>query len=253
MSTWTDTRDDEPSLLARALTPAGEVAMLARILHREGFNDHTAGHITYRLADDTLLLNPWEVTWDRTRASDIIRIDLDGNLVEGKFTVTPGVELHLAMHRVRPDVRVLVHNHPEYALVWSAIGEIPPIFDQTGALVRDDRIKFFDQYRGIVAEQHIAADNVAGVGDCDAMLLANHGLFVVADTIERAYVRSMSFEWRCKLAWKVRATGLPGKPVPDDVAMTIARRCDSRPDAGWPHLWNAMCERELHMDPRVLD
>jgi ribulose-5-phosphate 4-epimerase/fuculose-1-phosphate aldolase len=226
--------------------------LLARALHREGFNDHTAGHITIRMADDTLLLNPWEITWDRLTAGDVLRIDLDGNLLEGRYTVTPGVELHLAVHRQRPDVGVLVHNHPEWTLVWSALGVVPPIYDQTGALVRTDRIRIHDQYRGTVGERDVAEENVAEMGDADAMFLLNHGLLVQADTVERAFVRCMSIEWRSKLAWRVAATGLPGRTIPDDVANLIADRCDARPDAGWPHLWAAMCERELADDPRVV-
>jgi len=239
--------DDAPKFSAHQ-----ELALLARALHREGFNDHTAGHITYRQDDGSLLLNPWEMTWESVTASDVIRIDLDGNLLEGRHTVTPGVELHLALHRVRPDVRVIVHHHPEWALVWSAVGVMPEIYDQTGALVRDDRISVHDEYRGTVASPAIASENVAGIGDSDAVLLANHGLLVTADSMERAFVRSMSLEWRCKLAWRVKSTGSPGRPVPADVALALARRCDSRADAGWPHLWASTCDREITADPFVL-
>jgi len=242
----------ERSADASGLSAHQELALLARALHREGFNDHTAGHITYRQDDGTLLLNPWELTWERITASDVLRIDLDGKLLEGRHTVTPGVELHLALHRVRPDVRVIVHHHPEWALVWSAIGRMPEIYDQTGALVRDDRIAVHDEYRGTVASPDIAAENVAGIGDCDAVLLANHGLLVTADSIERAFVRSMSLEWRCKLAWRVQATGSPGRPVPADVALALATRCDAQADAGWPHLWASTCAREVAADPIVL-
>src|SRR5215210_1480777 len=58
------------------LTPDGELALLCRMLFREGYDDHLAGHITYKQADDTLLVNPWGLTWDEVRASDMMRIDL---------------------------------------------------------------------------------------------------------------------------------------------------------------------------------
>ena len=52
------------------LTPAAELALLARILHREGYDDHLAGHITYAQPDGTLLVNPMCLTWDELRAAD---------------------------------------------------------------------------------------------------------------------------------------------------------------------------------------
>src|ERR1700736_1776211 len=96
------------------LTPAAEVALLARMLHREGYDDHLAGHITYRQPDGTLLVNPFGLTWDEITASDIMRIDLDGNVLDGPWTVTPAIPLHLELHRARPDIAVAVHNHPRF-------------------------------------------------------------------------------------------------------------------------------------------
>ena len=88
------------------MTPQGELALLARMLFREGYDDHLAGHITYKQPDDTLLVNPWGLTWDEVTASDVMRIDLEGNVLEGKWTVTPAIPLHIELHRARPDVGV---------------------------------------------------------------------------------------------------------------------------------------------------
>ena len=72
-----------PNLMP-ALTPQAEVALLARALHREGYDDHIAGHIASAQPDGTFLVNPFEVPWDDVRASDIMRIDIDGNVLEGE-------------------------------------------------------------------------------------------------------------------------------------------------------------------------
>ena len=80
------------------------IVLLARTLWREGYNDHLAGHITYNLGDGTLLCNPWMLLWNEIRPADIIRIDLDGNVVEGDWPVPPGIPLHLELHKMRPGV-----------------------------------------------------------------------------------------------------------------------------------------------------
>ena len=72
------------------LTPREELVVLARALWREGYNDHLAGHITVNLGDGTLLCNPWLLTWAELRPSQVLRIDLDGRVVEGDWPVPLG-------------------------------------------------------------------------------------------------------------------------------------------------------------------
>ena len=65
------------------LTPKAKLALLARVLWREGYNDHAAGHMTFRQPDDTFLALPEELGWNEVCASDVLRIDGDGVLLEG--------------------------------------------------------------------------------------------------------------------------------------------------------------------------
>ncbi len=116
------------------LTPREELVVLARALWREGYNDHLAGHITVNLGDGTLLCNPWLLTWAELRPSQVLRIDLDGRVVEGDWPVPLGIPLHLELHKLRQDVGWAVHNHPLFGTVWADLGEVPPILDQSSAL-----------------------------------------------------------------------------------------------------------------------
>ena len=63
------------------LTPRQNAALLCRVLHREGYDDHIAGHITVRQADGTYLANPWELTWGELTGSDILRLDRESVLL----------------------------------------------------------------------------------------------------------------------------------------------------------------------------
>ena len=64
------------------LTPRDELVLLARTLWREGYDDHLAGHITIRQDDGTFLCNPWYLLWCELRPEHVIRIDIEGNVVE---------------------------------------------------------------------------------------------------------------------------------------------------------------------------
>jgi L-fuculose-phosphate aldolase len=230
------------------LSPQAELALLGRTLHREGYDDHLAGHITYAQADGSLLVNPFGLPWDEIRASDVMRIDREGHVLDGPWTVTPAIELHLALHRVRHDVRVAVHNHPRWGTVWADIHRIPPIYDQTSALIDGDPA-LYNEYQGAVNDVANAEAAVRAMGDAKMALLANHGVFVVGDSIRQAHLRSITLEWRCRQAWHVEAVG-GGVALPAEVAGPLGSRVDAK---GFIGLWEAMVRRELRHDPAVLD
>ena len=115
------------------LTPREELVLLARTLWHEGYDDHLAGHITYKQPDGTLLCNPWYLLWSQVRPEQVIRIDLEGNVLEGDWPAPLGIPLHLELHK-RRDVEVAVHSHPRYGTIWADAGRIPPVFDQSSAL-----------------------------------------------------------------------------------------------------------------------
>lgn len=238
----------------RVAGPRAELAVLARMLEREGFADHHAGHLSYRQPDGTLLTPPWELTWGEVRASDIIRVDLDGRLLEGDGTPNPALRLHYELYRARTDVQVVVHHHPEWSTVWAAARERPPVYDQMGAFVRDDLV-VYDDFEGGVSQEGgaIARRNVTALGDASMALLANHGVLVVASDVEQAHLRAVVLEHRCRIAWRVEALGAGrGVPLEPQAARRITDLFEQEFD-GWPHFHEAMIRRELRHDRSVLD
>lgn len=230
------------------LTERQQVALTCRMLQREGYNDHIAGHITLRLPDGSYLANPWELTWSEITASDILRLDANGRVIEGDWNITPAINLHLEIHQRRQDVDVIIHNHPRWGSVWAAAGRVPPIYDQTSAMVDSDPV-LFDEYRGTVEDAERGRDAVAALGEHKWALLENHGVLVVADNIRQAHLRAITLEWRCRLAWQVEMLG-GGKPLPADVAEQTGKRTDIN---GFPFLWEAMAREEIRRDASVLE
>ena len=229
------------------MTAAAEVALLARMLHREGYDDHLAGHITSRQPDDTLLVNPFGLTWDEITASDIMRVDLDGNVLEGRWTVTPAIPLHLELHKARHDVGVAVHNHPRWGTIWADLHRIPPVYDQTSAQVAGDPVLYGD-YQGAVNSVENARQAVAALGEARMALLANHGVFVVGSDIRQAHHRCITLEWRCRQAWHVEALG-NGVPMAPEIHERFGKAFDH---ISFPGLFEAMARKELRADPHLL-
>ena len=244
----TDLRRNPMAPALPPLTPQAEVALLCRMLFREGYDDHLAGHITYRQPDDTLLVNPWGLTWDEVTAADIMRIDLEGTVLDGKWTVTPAIPLHLELHKARPDTAVAVHNHSRWGTIWADLHRVPPVYDQTSAMVPGDPA-LYDDFGGSVDAVENARACVEALGDARMALLANHGVFVVGRDIAQAHHRAVVLEWRCRQAWHVEALG-EGKPVRDDVFKRFSAPFDH---VSFPGLFEAMARRELRADPSIID
>ena len=230
------------------LTPQQQVALLCRVLPREGYNDHIAGHITVKQEDGTYLANPWELTWGELTASDILRLDATGKVIEGEWNITPAINLHIDVHSARHDVSVVIHNHPEWGSVWSAVGRVPPIYDQTPALVDSDPV-VYDEYRGTVEDGEAGRAAAGAIGEHKRALLANHGVLLVACNIRQAHLPAITLEWRSRMAWRVEMLG-GGTPLPAAVAVATGGRTDAN---GFPFLWEAMAREEIRRDPSVLE
>jgi L-fuculose-phosphate aldolase len=230
------------------ISPQAELALLARSLWKIGYNDQLAGHISYRQPDGTILVNPFALAWDEITASDILRIDANGNLLEGKWDVTPAIALHLELHARRPDVHVAVHNHPDWGTLWADMQEEPGVYDQTSAFVSGG-IAVYREYGGPVVDESPAAAAVEALGTAPMALLGNHGVFVVAADIVTAYLRGCTLEWRCKQAWRLRVVKA-GVPLDNDVSAGLDKHFAL---GGYPQLWwEANIRREIRNDPTVL-
>jgi L-fuculose-phosphate aldolase len=232
-----------------ALPAPQQFALFARILHRLGFRDSLAGHLTMRQPDGTLLANPFPVGWDELTASDVCVISRDGEHLRGREHASRAIELHVALHRARRDLNIVVHNHPEWATVWACAGRIPPVYDQTSANLDTDIVRV--PYTGPVLDPGYAAELARRIGPAEVALLENHGVLVMGDSLERVLWRAYVLERRCMMAWRVEAIG--GVAMPAEYA-DISRDVLVRGFGGaFPGFFDYLARREIRLDPSVLD
>jgi L-ribulose-5-phosphate 4-epimerase len=224
-----------------------EMALLARALWREGYDDSITGHLTVNLHDGTLLCNPWLLRWSELRGHQMIRIDHEGRLIEGDFPVPPGIPLHLQLHQLRPGIEVAVHGHPRFGTIWADRQEIPEPMDQSSA-AGGGRLTLVNEYGGGVNDTLTARRTAELMGDADLALLAGHGVMVLGDSISTVYHRAYSLELRCRNAWRVRAAG---PPVPSPLSAEIQAQWEAR-ETGLHGLWQGAARAELVADPTFL-
>jgi ribulose-5-phosphate 4-epimerase/fuculose-1-phosphate aldolase len=238
-----------PERLVPDLTLRQQLVVLARTLWREGYDDHLAGHITVNLGDGTLLCNPWLLTWAEISPGDVLRITLDGEVVEGTWPVPLGIPLHLELHRLRSDVGWAVHNHPRFGTIWADLGEVPPVLDQSSAL-GGGVLVLVDEYEGAVNDPATARRAVERMGAATTALLAGHGVFVLGGSARAVHQRAVALEQRCRSAWMVRAAGGSGHSA---LPVSFLELVGAGDGEGFVGFWEAAVRAELRADPTLLD
>lgn len=189
------------------------LACAFRILARSGFSEHIAGHITWRRADGaSMWVNPWGLWWDEITASDVCAVDFDGRVLEGRWDVTPAIHIHTELHRRRTDAHVVVHNHPYHVSLLAAVGVLPEIVHQTGAMFDGD-LRVVDEYTGEVDSPELGADLAEHIGDATVTILANHGVLITGASIAEATFRAACIDRMCRLAYDAMVLGRPTNPI----------------------------------------
>lgn len=164
-----------------------------------GLNFNTQGNISIRVPDqpDRFLITPTDLEYDKMAADDIVLVDGDSNLIDGRHEPSSEVTVHMAVYRRRPDVNAIVHTEPVFANVWGVIGE--PIL---GTLVN-----MVIYTKGNVPIMPFALSNRTEFGDamCDVMgdlnavIWANHGLLTVGENLRDAFKTSVAVESAAKV------------------------------------------------------
>jgi ribulose-5-phosphate 4-epimerase/fuculose-1-phosphate aldolase len=189
------------------LTDEQTLAVAFRHLGDLGFAENMAGHITWQPdGQSNMFVNPWGLWWQELTASDICVVDENARVVRGRWDVTPAIHIHTELHRLRPDARVVIHNHPYYVSVLAALGVLPELVHQTGSLFLDD-MYLVENYDGEIDTPWRAAELAEQIGPANLTMLANHGVIVTGANMAEAVYRAASIERVCKLAYDVMVTG----------------------------------------------
>ena len=235
--------------IGRELTVAQELACALRILAHEGWQENLSGHITWDDDGRGLWVNPWGMWWSEVRASDIMRVSFDGEIVSGKWDVTGVVFIHTELHRARPDARIIVHNHPYAATVLSCLG-IEPVISHQNACLFDGELAFVDEYDGAVESAEAARVLADQVGKASGVLLANHGALITAETIGAACYRAVTFERMCRFTLDALQTGRELRPLPAPSRADLKALLNRVTPAAY---WDGAVRQLVAREPDVLE
>ncbi|WP_055701969.1 MULTISPECIES: class II aldolase/adducin family protein [Streptomyces] len=182
-----------------------------RIFGRLGYEDGVSGHITARDPEytDCFWVNPFGMPFKHITVGDLVLANADGQVVEGRHHVNQAAfTVHAQAHLARPDVVAVAHCHSLHGRALSTLGELlDPITQEACAFYESHAL--YDGYTGVVVDAEEGRRIAAALGDHKAVILRNHGLLTVGDSVDAAAWWFLSMERSCQVQLSARAAGRP--------------------------------------------
>lgn len=195
------------------------LAAAFRVFAHYGFDEGLAGHITVRDAvePETFWVNPLAIHFRHIKASDLVRVDHKGNIIEGNMPINNAAfAIHSRIHMARPDVNAVAHAHTRNGRAFSGLGqELQPI-SQDACLFFENH-SLFDTFTGVVSgldEGDLIAESL---GSNTAVVLQNHGLLTVGTTVDSAAANFVMMDSCCESQLLAQSAG-ELKPIPAEIA-----------------------------------
>ncbi len=177
-----------------------ELAALYRIVDRLGWSLLIYNHITARLPgpEHHFLINPYGLMYHEVTASNLVKIDLDGNKVEpSSWGINPaGFLIHSAIHRHVPEAICVIHTHTKEGLAVASKKEGLRNTNFYSAMIYD-HVAYHD-FEGLTVRAEEEVRLVKSIGVKSLVILRNHGLLAHGRTIPEAFVRMMNLQWACE-------------------------------------------------------
>ncbi len=172
-----------------------EIASMTRILVAEGIMDYS-GHVSARLPDgDFFLIQPMATPRGELRPEDALEAGLDGRPRRVGQGPAPPAEIfiHAEIYRARPELRAILHCHPESAILFTLAegARLVPVRNHAsrwaaGIPVHPDPGHIDTAARGAALARSL--------GDCFALLIRAHGVVLAAESVPALLSDAVHFE-----------------------------------------------------------
>ncbi|KAF0152427.1 MAG: class II aldolase/adducin family protein [Ignavibacteria bacterium] len=182
-----------------------QIVEIGKRIYARGYVASNDGNISIRLSNDTILITPTGVSKGFMQTSDLIVLNLDGNIVEGNRKQSSETNMHLQIYKARHDVMSICHSHPPYSTGFAVAGVplnkmvLPEVIIVLGAIP-------LVEY-GTTGTNELSEMLAKYVNDYDAFLLANHGVVTLGKTVLDAYHKMETVEHAAKIQFVAHQLG----------------------------------------------
>ncbi|HEU4968066.1 class II aldolase/adducin family protein [Sphingomonas sp.] len=198
-----------------------ELAACYRVFAMLGWDEMIYNHITVKVPDeeDAFLINPFGLHFSEVKASNLVKIDIDGNkLDDNPYPVNlAGFVQHSVFHRNLSDAHCIMHTHTTAGMAVSSLeGGLQPVNFYAANFI--GQIAYHD-FEGVTVRSEEGARLIEHLGDKRAMLLKNHGILVMGRTLPEAFIKHWSLQRACEIQLATLSMGKPLTIPPEVVAV----------------------------------
>ena len=200
-----------------------ELAACYRLFAHLGWTEMIFNHITLRVPGDEphFLINPYGLHYSEVTARNLVKIDLDGNVIgTSAYPINPaGFVIHSAIHRHRHDAHCIIHTHTTAGIAVACKAD-GLAYDNFYSAQFWGRVAYHD-FEGVTTDLAEQQRLVASLGNADVLILRNHGLLVVGPSVPEAFIESWSLQRACEVQLAAGSIPGPNQRIPESVLRAI--------------------------------
>ncbi|XQW85987.1 class II aldolase/adducin family protein [Thalassotalea piscium] len=230
-----------------------DLAACYRLVVIHGWDDLIYTHISARIPNtDHYLINAFGLSFDEITASNLVKIDINGNIIDKAcpFTINPaGFTIHSAVHEARHDALCVMHLHTNETIAVASLAE--------GLLPLSQYAMFalasisYHNYEGLAVNAEEKKRLQEDLGDANFMLLRNHGGLTLGQTIGDAFMHMYDLTRACQIQIQTLSMGKPAIMVDQKIVDGIKAQANivHTGTTGGQKSWPAMLRRVYRHDP----
>jgi len=173
------------------------ICEIGRRLYSKGFSAANDGNITLRVGQDRFLCTPTMHSKGYLKPTDIVLIDIDGNMISGTKNRSSEALLHMEAYRSRPDASAIIHCHPPHATAYAITGKALPRWVLAEVEIFLGAIPIAP-YKA-PGTQEFAETIRPYVAASNAIILANHGTLTLGRDLEQAFWWTEVLDAYCRI------------------------------------------------------
>lgn len=229
-----------------------DLAACYRLVEDLGWGDLIYTHISAKVpGTDHYLVNAFGLTFDEVTASNLVKVDLDGNILdETPFDINPaGFTIHSAVHEVRSDAHCVIHLHTNETIAVSSLKEgLLPLTQYSCFSLSS---LGHHGYEGLAVNHDEKLRLKEDLGENNHLLLPNHGALTVGPTVGDAFMRMYDLQRACEIQLMIQASGQEAIPVAPEIVEGIFKQAKvvHSGTTGGQKSWPAMLRKAHRIDP----
>ncbi len=173
-----------------------------------GLLSQTSGNLSVKTADGNIYITPSSMEYHRIEEDDIVVVGPDGAVRRGHRAPSSETPLHCLVYRSRPEISAIVHTHSPYATTLAVLGMTIPAVHYMIAALNTNEIQIAN-YATYGTEPLAKNVRDAFPAPSRAVLIANHGLVAVGETLKNAADGAEVVETLAGLYYRSLAIGKP--------------------------------------------